>query len=172
MIRFILELAPSTHLTVDYMKELNLLRISDRAKQLRLSNAYKIFYSQAPGYLQENFVKTRNRLQHTRSNQWNFNVPNVKGNESNTFYFNAIKDWNSLPINLKNCENIQKGSKEVPVTSGNKGSREGVRFPMGHAYIANNTRLNILVFHKKDPNLNRPGRPSWVILSWNQIMLP
>ncbi len=96
-VRFILDLAPRTHLTVDHMKELNLLRVSERAKQLRLNNAHKIFYHQAPGYLQENFVKTRNRLQHTRSSQWNFNVPNVRGIESNTFYFNAIKDWNSLP---------------------------------------------------------------------------
>ncbi len=100
-VRFILDLAPRTRLTVDHMKELNLLRVSDRAKQLRLNNAYKIFYNQALGYLQENFVKTRNRLQHKRSSQWNFNVPNVKGNESNTFYFNAVKDWNSLPNNLK-----------------------------------------------------------------------
>ncbi len=81
-----LDLAPRTHLTVDLIKELNLLRVSDRAKQLKFNNAYKIFYNEAPGYLQENFVKTRNRLQqHTRSSQWNFNVPNVKGNESNAF---------------------------------------------------------------------------------------
>ncbi len=90
-----------------------MLRVSDRAKQLRLNNAHKIFYHQAPGYLQENFVKTRNRLQHTRSSQWNFNVPNVKGIESNTFYFNVIKDWNSLPNNLKNCENIHTYKKRV-----------------------------------------------------------
>ncbi len=82
MARFILDLVPTTHLTVDHMKELNLLRVSDRTKQLRLNNAHKIFYSQAPEYLQENFVKTRNRLQqHTRSSQLNFNVPNAKGNE-------------------------------------------------------------------------------------------
>ncbi len=54
MVRFILDLVPRTHLTVDHMKELNLLRVSDRAKQLRLNNAHKIFYNQAPGYLQEN----------------------------------------------------------------------------------------------------------------------
>ncbi len=97
MVRFILDLAPRTHLTVDHMKELNLLRVSDRAKQLRFNNAYKILHNQAPRYLQENFVRTRNRLQHTRSSQWNFNVPNVKESESNKFDFNANKDWNSLP---------------------------------------------------------------------------
>ncbi len=153
------------------MKELNLLRVSDRAKQLRLNNAHKIFYHQAPGYLQKNFVKTRNRLQHTRSSQWNCNVPNVKGLESNTFYFSAIKDWNSLPNNLKNCEKIhtyiQKGSKEAPDTNGNRGSREGVCLPIGHTCTTNNPRPNIIVFHKKDSN----GNASWVILGKNQLML-
>ncbi len=113
MVRFILDLAPRRRLTVDHMKELNLLRVSDRAKQLRLNNAHNIFYHQAPGYLQKNFVKTRNRLQHTRSSQWNFNMPNVRGIESNTFYFNAVKDWNSLPNYLKNCENIHTYKKRI-----------------------------------------------------------
>ncbi len=42
MVTFILDLAPRTHLTVDHMKELNLLRVPDRARQLRLNKAYKI----------------------------------------------------------------------------------------------------------------------------------
>ncbi len=84
MVRFILDLKPRTHLTVDHMKELNMFRVSDRAKQLRLNTAHKIFYKQAPEYLQENFDKARNRQQqHTKSRLWNLIVPNVKGNESN-----------------------------------------------------------------------------------------
>ncbi len=81
IVRFILDLEPRTHLTVDHMKELNMLRVSDRAKKLQLNTAHKIFYKQAPEYLQENFEKARNRQQqHTRSRLWNFIVPNVKGN--------------------------------------------------------------------------------------------
>ncbi len=43
MVRFILDLAPRTCLTVDHMKELNLLWVSDTAKQLRFNTAHKIF---------------------------------------------------------------------------------------------------------------------------------
>ncbi len=56
---------------------------------------------------------TGQRAQKNMNEQWNFNVPNVKGNENNTFHFNAIKDWNSLPSNLKNCENIHTYKKRV-----------------------------------------------------------
>ncbi len=41
-----------------------------------------------------------------------FIVPNVKGNESNSF-FHAIKNWNSLPDELKTCENICSFKKGV-----------------------------------------------------------
>ncbi len=127
MVIFILDLAPRTHLTIDHMKQLNLLRVSDRAKQLRLNKAYKIFCHQAPGHLQDNFIKTRNRLQHTKSSQWNVNVPNVKGIESNTFYFNAIKDWNILPNNLTNCENIHTYKKGVKMCLLQTGTEEAGR---------------------------------------------
>ncbi len=68
MVRFILDLKSRTHLTIDHMKELNMLRVSDNAKQLQPNTAHKIFYKQAPEYLQENFEKARNsQQQHTRS---------------------------------------------------------------------------------------------------------
>ncbi len=106
VVRFILDLQPRTHLTVEHMRELNMLSVSEKAKQLRLSTIHKIYYNQAPQYQQANFKKARNRTQHTRSRQWNFVVPDIKGTERNTFYFNAVKDWNSLPNELKSCENF------------------------------------------------------------------
>ncbi len=78
------------------MAELNILRIPGRVKQLRLNTAHKIHYNRAPTNLMAN-LKARDSTQHTRRNQWNFIVPNIKGAEGNTFYFSAIKDWNSLP---------------------------------------------------------------------------
>ncbi len=106
MIRFILNLQPRTHLTVDHMIELNMLIVPEKAKRLRFNTAHKIYCNQAPQCLQANFKKARNRTQHTRNSQWNFVVPDVKGNECNTLYFNAIKNWNSLPNDLKNCVKI------------------------------------------------------------------
>ena len=35
----------------------------------------------------------------------NFHVPCADSYIKKTFYYNAIKDWNSLPINIKNIEN-------------------------------------------------------------------
>ncbi len=105
MVRFILNLQPRTHQTVEHMTELNMLRVPERAKQLRLNTTHKIHYNQAPQYLQANFKKARNR-QHTRKRQWNFVVPDTKGIESNTFYFNAVQEWNNLPNDFTTCENV------------------------------------------------------------------
>ncbi len=48
MIRFMLHLGPRTYITEEHMKELNMLRIPNRVKQLRLNTAHKIFYNKAP----------------------------------------------------------------------------------------------------------------------------
>ncbi len=63
MIRFTLDLGPRTHITEEHMKELNILRIPNRVKQLRLNTAHKIFYNKAPSYLNTHFRRTRDRAQ-------------------------------------------------------------------------------------------------------------
>ncbi len=88
------------------MAELNILRISGRVKQLRLNTAHKISYKQATKYLDANFKRAKDRAQPTKRSQWNYIVPKIRGAESKTFCFSAIKDWDSLPEQLKKCENI------------------------------------------------------------------
>ncbi len=85
IIRFIRDLEPRTHITTEHMAELNMLKIPERVKQLRLNTAYNMCYDQAPTYLQSNSKQARDRTQHTRGSRWNFVVPNVKGAERNTF---------------------------------------------------------------------------------------
>ncbi len=128
IIRFILDLGSRPHITTKHMVDLNMLKIPGRVKQLRLNTIHKIYCNQAPTYLQTNFNKTRDRAQHTRGSHWNFIVANVKRAESNTFYFNAIKDWNKLLFELKTYENIaslkkKKRAKETPTTDGVRGGR-------------------------------------------------
>ncbi len=127
MIRFTLELGPRTHITEEHMKKLNIFRIQNRVKQLRLNTAHKIFFNKAPSYLNTNFKRTRNRAQSTRSSEWNFTVPTIKGAESNTFYFNAIKDWNSLPEQLKACKNIASFKQGVKRHQMQKAAEEADR---------------------------------------------
>ncbi len=88
------------------MSELGILRIPGRVKQLRLNTAHKIYYNQVPTYLNANFKRARDRAQSTRRNERNFIISQVEGAEGNTFYFSAIKDWNSLPEDLKTREYI------------------------------------------------------------------
>ncbi len=42
----------------------------------------------------------------TRHRAYNFDIPRVTGEEKSTFYYNTIKDWNSLPDRLKACSNL------------------------------------------------------------------
>ncbi len=78
MVRFILDLGPRTHITTKHMADLNILKKTGRAKQLRLNITHKIYYNQAPTYLQTNFNKNRDRGQYTRGSHGNFVAPNVK----------------------------------------------------------------------------------------------
>ena len=43
----------------------------------------------------------------------NFNIPSIKGCESTTFYYSGIKDWNSLPESVKNCNNKNRFKTNV-----------------------------------------------------------
>ncbi len=141
IIRFILDLGPRTHITNKHMLDLNLLKIPRRVQQLRLNITHKIYHNQAPTYLQANFHKNRVSTHRTRGSQGNFVVPNVKGAEGSTFYFNAIKDWNNLPIDIKNCENLGSFKTRVKNTS----SRKRQRKQIGNSYSfkSNVTRIQL-----------------------------
>ncbi len=107
IVRFILNLQPREHVGQSELNLLNLLNIKDRTRQLRLSHAFKIFNSSGPSYLNHNFTKIADVHTHnTRSSQFNFLVPSVKGCASNTFYYNTILDWNALPPTIKSIPNF------------------------------------------------------------------
>ena len=79
-----------------------MLNVDFRVKQLRLSHVHKIFNGTGLPYLSEQFIKVSDVHYHfTRGSTENFIVPSVNGVAATTFYYSGVKDWNSLPSDVK-----------------------------------------------------------------------
>ena len=107
MVRFILNLGPRHSINCDILDSLNMLNVEARVKQLRLNHVFNIVQGLAPNYLQENFtlVSSTSRYATRSSSNRNFIVPQISTYEAGTFYYSAIKDWNVLPVNIKEITN-------------------------------------------------------------------
>ena len=113
-IRFIKSMGPRSSIKQTELSSLGFLNVNTRLKQLRLNHAFKIFHNKCPSYLKNNFVKINEHHQYnTRSRQYNYVTPKIKGIESTSFFHNAIQDWNSLPEWIKSSKDIQNFKKEV-----------------------------------------------------------
>lgn len=101
-VRFIKNLGPRSHIGASELESIGILNVEYRVKQLRLNHAHKIFNNCCPAYMTEHFTKLSSYHNHnTRGSGENFVVPSVSGVASTTFYYNAIKDWNELPSEIK-----------------------------------------------------------------------
>ena len=99
---FIKKLGPRSHIGYSELDSLGFLNVENRVKQLRLNHVVKIFNGTCPSYLSEHFRKVSDfHMYNTRGRSENFVVPHVSGHASTTFFFNGIKDWNSLPSDIK-----------------------------------------------------------------------
>ena len=100
--RFIKNLGPRYHIGFLKLNSLNMLNVDFRVKQLRLSHVHKIINGIGPSYLPEKIIKVSDVHRHfTRGSMENFIVPSVNGVAATTFYYSGIKDWNSLPSDVK-----------------------------------------------------------------------
>ena len=75
---------------------------------------HKIYYDKCPSYLKEHFIPVS--VQHnynSRNSKGNFFIPQVDSFTKNTFYYNAIKDWNMLPADIKDVKNKNLFKKKV-----------------------------------------------------------
>ena len=48
-----------------------------------------------------------------RGSLYNFKIPGISGYESDSFYYNAILDWNSLPDSIKSLRNRESSKASV-----------------------------------------------------------
>ena len=69
---------------------------------------HKIFHSDTSDhYITNNFTRVSNIHEHvTRNSHFNFVLPKREGYIGNTFYFNGIQCWNSLPNHVKAIKNF------------------------------------------------------------------
>ena len=80
-----------------------MLSVIDRVRQLRLNHVFNIFHGHAPEYQCGNF-NLNNNLTRGATNYY-FLVPSENTCNKNSFVYNAILDWDNLPIKIKNISN-------------------------------------------------------------------
>jgi len=106
-VRFIKDMGNRTSVNYNILNSIDFLNVENRVKQLRLNHVHKIYYNKSPYYMHSNFTKIKDcHTYSTRSSEYNFFVPPVKGQQTLSFYYNAIKDWNILPNDLKSNQNL------------------------------------------------------------------
>ena len=75
---------------------------------------FKIFNGPCPSYLSEHLRKVSDfHIYNTLGSSENFAVPHVSGHASTTFFFNGIKEWKSLPSDIKRVETFNRFKTSV-----------------------------------------------------------
>jgi hypothetical protein len=80
-----------------------MLSVPDRACQLRINHVFNIYHGRAPEYLFENCNINQGNTR--GASNLNLSTPSANLCSTNSFSYNAIRDWNSLPISIKNVNN-------------------------------------------------------------------
>ena len=102
MIRFINGLDFRAHVDNCNIKELTWLNIPDRVKFFQMTHLFRIRNKLAPSYLLPNFTAVSAAHSHnTRGSCSNFVLSRELSLSQKSFAFTAIKNWNSLPNDLK-----------------------------------------------------------------------
>ena len=107
MVRFILDKNNRHHIGSKELKEAGFLRVTERAKQLKLGHIFRIKKKTCPNYMNTNFQllnENENRCS-TRSYAFNFFLPSTGSQGTKTFFYTGINDWNALPNNIKEIKN-------------------------------------------------------------------
>ena len=115
IIRFILKLDNRAHIGCKQWERVDMLRVSERISQNKLTHIHTIWHNSSPVYLEEHFYKIcdTDLRKCTRSSLNNFFLPRVEKQAINTFFYTGIKDWNSLPTNVKQIQNLDSFKDHV-----------------------------------------------------------
>ena len=114
MVRFINCSGPRTHVGYSELSKAGFLEVDQRSKQLVLHHVHKIYHTRSNHYIRSNFdLVTDVHDYNTRNRRFNFNLPERVGSIGNSFYYNAIKHWNSLPNGVKEIGNYDHFKRKL-----------------------------------------------------------
>ena len=85
------------------------LSVNKRYDYLTLSTLYNVFDGSAPKYMLDSFSCHKHTYQ-TRNATNSFILPHVKTNGHNSYRFNSIKLWNSLPFTPSESKDVFKNN--------------------------------------------------------------
>ena len=105
MIRFIHGLEYRAHVDGKNLKDLSWLSIPDRVRFFRMSHLFRVRHKLAPAYLMPNFKSISEAHSHnTRGSAHNFVLNRELSLSQTGFAFQAIKQWNDLPNDIKSIK--------------------------------------------------------------------
>ena len=114
MVRFINGLDNRAHVDNSDLKELSWLTVSDRVKFFQMTHLFRIWNKLAPKYLLPNFTAVSAAHSHnTRGSSFNFSLSRELSLSRNSFSFTAIKNWNSLPNDVKCIDQLRVFKREL-----------------------------------------------------------
>ena len=93
------------HVGTEKLCELSWLSIRNRVTYFRLIHVFKIRAGLAPSYLSRNLIPV-SHSHNTRGSKCNFQVSKELAKNSASFCLNAVKQWNSLPMFLKEIRSL------------------------------------------------------------------
>ena len=106
-IRFVLNCSPRTHIGFNEFKIINWIPVSERVKQIKLNNMFRIIHGTAPKYLRDSFfMVSQEHDRYTRTSVQSLVLPHVKSAGAKSFRYSASKMWNRLPVHLRMQENF------------------------------------------------------------------
>ena len=105
MIRFIHGMEYRAHVDGKNLRDLSWLSIPDRERFFRMSHLFRVRHKLAPGYLLPNFKSISEAHSHnTRGSAHNFVLNRELSLSQTGFAFQAIKQWNDLPNDIKSIK--------------------------------------------------------------------
>ena len=107
IIRFIFSLDARAHVGTEKLRELSWLSIWDRVSYFKLGHVFKVKKGTAPNYLSSKFaLVSESHAHNTRGSIHNYVVTSQQAKAQTGFCFSAIKEWNSLPDEIKGAGSL------------------------------------------------------------------